>query len=104
MGTQNSLFPIDMTFHIVLAVLALIVFGVQFVRYRKSHYLLLAVAFPCSLLPYLDPTSLSLFHGVGVFEFVALALSAILSATIDRDKSSAGNSGNSGDPGEEETA
>ncbi|MDE5885052.1 MAG: hypothetical protein K2H29_08285 [Oscillospiraceae bacterium] len=91
----NSLFPIEMNFHIILAVIALIVFIIQFVRYRKSHYLLLAVAFPCSLLPYLNQENLMLFHGVGIFEFTALILSAILSVTIDKDKQSARNSGNS---------
>ncbi|MDE6730106.1 MAG: hypothetical protein K2J71_04950, partial [Oscillospiraceae bacterium] len=101
----NSLFPIAMKFHVILAVIALLVFVIQFVRYRKSHYLLLAVAFPCSLLPYLNPENLTLFHGVGVFEFAALMLSAILSVTIDKDKKSAENSENSenlNNSGEEE--
>ena len=82
----NSLFPIEMKFHVFLALLAILVFGIQFVRYRKSHYLLLAIAFPCTLLPYLDQSNLSLFYGVGVFEFIAFAISAILSVTIDKDK------------------
>ncbi|MDE6087088.1 MAG: hypothetical protein K2G25_01725 [Oscillospiraceae bacterium] len=100
----NSLFPIEMNFHIVLAVIAVIVFVMQFVRYRKSHYLLLAVAFPCSLLPYLNPENRTLFYGVGIFEFAALILSAILSVTIDKDKQLARNSENphnSDHPGEE---
>lgn len=85
-GVVNSLFPIEMKFHVFLALLAFLVFGIQFVRYRKSHYLLLAIAFPCTLLPYLDQSNMSLFYGVGVFEFIAFIASAILSVTIDKDK------------------
>ena len=82
---DNSLFPIRMGMHIFLGMLALLVFGLQFIRYRKSHHLVLAIALPCTLLPYLTD-NINFFYGVGVAEFAALILSFILSITVDRNK------------------
>jgi len=84
---DNALFPIRMGMHIVLGLLALLVFGLQFIRYRKSHHLVLAIALPCTLLPYLW-NNMSFFYGVGIAEFIALILSFILSLTVDRNKES----------------
>ncbi len=81
----NALFPIRLGMHIVLGMLALLVFGLQFIRYRKSHHLVLAIALPCTLLPYLV-NSINFFYGIGVAEFAALILSLILSLTVDRKK------------------
>ena len=85
---DNSFFPISLTMHIILALLALLVFGMQFIRFRKSHHLVLAIALPCTLLPYLSDNQ-TFFYTVGVFEGVALLLAAILAQTLDRDKSEA---------------
>ncbi|MDE5565293.1 MAG: hypothetical protein K2I93_09060 [Oscillospiraceae bacterium] len=83
---SNSYFPIRLGVHLLLALLALLVFGMQFIRFRKSHYLVLAIALPCTLLPYLSDST-TFFYTVGVAEFVALIASFILSNTVDRDKS-----------------
>lgn len=83
---SNSYFPIRLGVHLLLAMLALLVFGMQFIRFRKSHYLVLAIALPCTLLPYLSDST-TFFYTVGVAEFVALIASFILSNTVDRDKS-----------------
>ncbi len=85
---DNSFFPISLTMHIILALLALLVFGMQFIRFRKTHHLVLAIALPCTLLPYLSDNQ-TFFYTVGVFEGVALLLAAILAQTLDRDKSEA---------------
>ena len=82
---DNSLFPIHMGMHIVLGMLALLVFGLQFIRYRKSHHLVMAIALPCTLLPYLVD-SMSFFYGLGVVEFIALILAFVLSVTVDKNK------------------
>ncbi len=84
---DNSLFPIRMGMHIFLGLLALLVFGLQFIRYRKSHHLVLAIALPCTLLPYLIH-SMSFFYGLGIVEFAALILSCVLSVTVDKKKMS----------------
>jgi membrane protein implicated in regulation of membrane protease activity len=76
-------FSISMTYHIVLAVLALLVFGYRFYRQRKMYQLVLAIAFPCTLLPYAVNT-MSFFYAVGVFEGLALLLALILSQTVDK--------------------
>ena len=86
---DNSFFPITLPLHIILAMLALLVFGMQFIRYRKSHHLILAIALPCTLLPYLSDNQ-TFFYMIGVFEGAALILSVILSHTIDRDKNADG--------------
>ena len=80
---ENSLFPIRIGMHIILGLLALLVFGLQFIRYRKSHHLVLAIAFPCTLLPYLSD-SMTLFYGVGVAECIAMILSLVLALTVDK--------------------
>lgn len=82
---DNSYFPIRFEVHMILALLALLVFGMQFIRFRKSHYLILAVALPCTLLPYLSDDK-TFFYAVGIAEAAALVLAFILSQTIDRDK------------------
>lgn len=78
-------FPISVKLHIILALLAFLVFGLQFIRFRKSHHLILAIALPCTLLPYLSPDK-TLFYAVGVGEAMALVLALLFSQTIDRDK------------------
>ncbi len=84
----NSLFPIQTGLHVFLALLSILIFGMQFIRYKKKHYLVLAIAFPCTLLPYIAQDNMTLFYGVGVFEFIALLLALILSLTVDKDKKS----------------
>lgn len=82
---ESTLFPIKPEVHIVLALVSLLVFGMQFIRLRKKHHLLLAIGIPCSLLPYLSDNKL-LFYGVGVAEVVMLIAALILAKTVDRDK------------------
>ena len=79
-------FTISVQVHIVLAVLALLVFGSQFIRSRKWYYLVLTIALPCTLLPRLS-NSQTFFNIVGVCEGVALLLAFLLSRTVDRKKS-----------------
>ncbi len=82
---DSSFFPIPLHVHIILALLAVFVFGIQFIRYHKVCYLVLGVALPCTLLPYLTDSQ-TFFYGVGVFELAALLLAFILSKTVDRQK------------------
>ncbi|MCR4647156.1 MAG: hypothetical protein K5695_17415 [Oscillospiraceae bacterium] len=82
---DTSYFPIRIELHIVLALLAFLVFGLQFIRYHKSHHLILAIALPCTLLPYLFDSK-AVFYAIGIGELVALALALVLSQTLDKDK------------------
>ncbi len=84
-NVENSLFPIRIGMHVFLGLLALLVFGMQFIRFRKSHHLVLAIAFPCTLLPYLS-SNMKLFYSVGVAECFALVLALILTFTVDKNK------------------
>ena len=82
---DTSYFPIRIELHIVLALLAFLVFGLQFIRYHKSHHLILAIALPCTLVPYVFDSK-TVFFAVGIGEIVALALALILSQTLDKEK------------------
>lgn len=82
---ENTLFPISMEMHIGFALLALLVFGLQFIRLRKKYYLVLAVALPCSLLAYVIK-DMTFFYALGIAEGVALLVAFILAKTVDRDK------------------
>ena len=82
---ENSFYPIHFGMHIILALLALLVFGLQFLRFRKIHHLILAIALPCTLLPYVAPSQ-TFFYGVGIAELAALVVSFVLAETVDRDK------------------
>ncbi|MBR7039235.1 MAG: hypothetical protein IKI21_08310 [Oscillospiraceae bacterium] len=82
---ENSFYPIHFGMHIILALLALLVFGLQFLRFRKIHHLILAIALPCTLLPYVAPSQ-TFFYGVGIAELAALVVSFVLAQTVDRDK------------------
>ncbi len=82
---ENSLFPIKLGIHIVFALAALLVFGLQFLRYRKKYHLVLAIAIPLSLLPYLAEDNMPLFYAVGVVDALALIGALILAKTVDRD-------------------
>ena len=82
---ENMYFPIRIELHIVLALLAFLVFGLQFIRFHKSHHLVLAIALPCTLLPYLSQSK-TLFYAVGIAEMIALIAACVLAHTVDREK------------------
>ncbi len=82
---ENSLFPIKLGIHIIFALASLLVFGIQFLRYRKKYHLVLAIAIPLTLLPYLAEDNMALFYGVGAVDAIALIGALILAQTVDRD-------------------
>ncbi|MBR3630888.1 MAG: hypothetical protein IKN55_10545 [Oscillospiraceae bacterium] len=95
---ENMYFPIRIELHIVLALLAFLVFGLQFIRFHKSHHLVLAIALPCTLLPYLSQNK-TLFYAVGIAELIALVGACVLANTVDRDKEAV-----AAEDGEQDTA
>ncbi len=82
---ENSLFPIEIGIHIAFALVSLIVFGLQYLRFRKKYHLVLAIAIPLSLLPYLAEDNMTLFYAVGAIDALALIAALVLSKTIDKD-------------------
>lgn len=81
---ENTLFPIKMEMHIIFAVVATLIFIVQFIRLRKKYHLVLAAAIPATLLAYVID-SRAFFYGLGIAEAAALIAALVLCKTIDRD-------------------
>lgn len=75
-------FPISLPYHIVFCVVAFVFFLFQFIRLRRSHQLIFAIAIPASLLIYVRPADSDWFYGVGLFEAVLL-LGAVVLSLID---------------------
>lgn len=71
-------FPIGMKAHIILALAALLIFGLQFVRLRRPRFLILAVILPLTMIPHFVNSRL-LFNIIGVVEAVCLLIVCILS-------------------------
>ncbi len=82
---DNTLFPIEMKMHIIFALIALFVFGMQFIRLRKKYHLVLACAVPASLLAYVFDNRV-FFYVLGFAEAAALIAALVLAKTVDRDK------------------
>jgi glycerol-3-phosphate acyltransferase PlsY len=78
-----STFPLSFQYHLVFAVVAAIFFLVQYVRLKRPYQLILVVAFPASLLIYVNPESKVWFQSVGWFEF-ALLVGAVLVSIVAR--------------------
>lgn len=75
-------FPISLPYHIVFCAVAFAFFLFQFIRLRRPHQLIFAIAIPASLLIYIRPADSDWFYGVGLFEAV-LILGAIVLSIID---------------------
>ena len=75
----------NISIQIILSLLSLLVFGLQYIRYRKSYYLIFAVAVPCTLLLYLWDNPV-FFYSMGMAELTAVVLAFLFSNTIDKDK------------------
>ncbi len=85
---ENTLFPVEIGIHIAFALAALVVFGLQYLRFRKKYHLVLAIAIPLSLLPYLAEDNMTLFYAVGAIDALALIAALVLSKTVDKDPES----------------
>ncbi len=78
-------FPISFTYHLIFCIVACAFFVLQFIRMRRPHQFILAVAIAGSLVIYVDTTNKTLFHTVGLFE-VVLLIGAILLSILARVK------------------
>lgn len=83
----NIYFPIRFEVHIVLTLLAILIFGLQFIRFRRPKYLILAIILPITLLPYAVTTK-TMFYTVGIAEAVGL-LACLVLHTLDVRKDNA---------------
>ncbi len=81
---DSTLFPITFIAHLIFAIVSLLVFGVQYLFGKRTYHLLLAIAIPCTLIPYLDESNSTLFYMVGLFELIALAVIAILAVVYEQ--------------------
>ncbi len=82
---ENLYFYATVKFHVVLAILALIICVVMFIRKKKYHHLVLALALPATLLVYTTKTQTG-FSFVGLTVAVAMVAAVVLEYTVDKDK------------------
>ncbi len=74
---QQNLFPFPFPHHLVFCCIALIFFGYMYMKYRKPHQLVMAIAIPFSLVIWVS-TSRTLFYAVGIIEVLLLLTALIL--------------------------
>ena len=75
---NESIFPVSETRHLIFCIIACVFFLLQFLRTKRWHQLILAVAIPLSMLVYIDPESKALFYGVGIAELVLLTAALVI--------------------------
>ena len=81
---QPNLFPFPFQHHLIFCCVALVFFGYLYMKYKKSHQLIMAVAIPFSLVLWIS-TNRVLFYAVGIIE-VILLITALVLNIIHRKK------------------
>lgn len=80
----TSIYPISMEKHIIFVIFASVFFLLQFIRTKRWYQLILAAAFPISLLIYVDESNHTFFYGVGITEFVLLCAAMVANIAQSR--------------------
>ena len=81
---QPTLFPFPFQHHLIFCCVALVFFGYLYMKYKKPHQLIMAIAIPFSLVLWIS-TSRVLFYAVGIIE-VILLITALVLNIIHRKK------------------
>ena len=81
---QPNLFPFPFQHHLIFCCVALVFFGYLYMKYKKPHQLIMAIAIPFSLVLWIS-TSRVLFYAVGIIE-VILLITALVLNIIHRKK------------------
>ncbi len=81
---QPNLFPFPFQHHLIFCCVALVFFGYLYMKYKKPHQLIMAVAIPFSLVLWIS-TNRVLFYAVGIIE-VILLITALVLNIIHRKK------------------
>ena len=82
---DTSIFPIGMEKHIIFCAIAAVFFILQFIRNKYWYELVLAAAVLCSLLVYVNESTVW-FYGVGVLEAVLLLTAIVVYVVQYRKK------------------
>ncbi|MDD7184457.1 MAG: hypothetical protein PUH54_02095 [Oscillospiraceae bacterium] len=81
---QPNLFPFPFQHHLIFCCVALVFFVFLYMKYKKPHQLIMAIAIPFSLVLWIS-TSRVLFYAVGIIE-VILLITALVLNIIHRKK------------------
>ncbi|MDE5946798.1 MAG: hypothetical protein K2G63_05815 [Oscillospiraceae bacterium] len=81
---QPNLFPFPFPHHLVFCCIAMIFFGYLYMKYKKPHQLIMAIAIPFSLIVWISE-SRTLFYAMGLIE-VVLIIFAIVTNIIHKKK------------------
>lgn len=74
---QPALFPFPFQHHLIFCCVALVFFGYLYMKYKKPHQLIMAVAIPFSLVLWIS-TNRVLFYAVGIIEVILLITALVL--------------------------
>lgn len=81
---QPNLFPFPFPHHLVFCCIAMVFFGYLYMKYKKPHQLIMAIAIPFSLVIWISE-SRTLFYTVGIIEVLFL-ITALLLHIVHRKK------------------
>ncbi|MGN0677608.1 MAG: hypothetical protein ACI4K5_07660 [Ruminococcus sp.] len=74
---QPTLFPFPFQHHLIFCCVALVFFGYLYMKYKKPHQLIMAIAIPFSLVLWIS-TNRVLFYAVGIIEVILLITALVL--------------------------
>lgn len=74
---QPNLFPFPFPHHLVFCCIAMIFFGYLYMKYKKPHQLIMAIAIPFSLIIWISE-SRTLFYTMGIIEVILMILAIVV--------------------------
>ena len=74
---QPTLFHFPFQHHLIFCCVALVFFGYLYMKYKKPHQLIMAIAIPFSLVLWIS-TNRVLFYAVGIIEVILLITALVL--------------------------
>lgn len=75
---QPNLFPFPFQHHLIFCCIAMVFFVYLYVKYRKPHQLVMAIAIPLTLALWISESRM-LFYAIGIIEVLMLITAFVLS-------------------------
>lgn len=75
---QPNLFPFPFQHHLIFCCIAMVFFAYLYVKYKKPHQLVMAIAIPLTLVLWISESRM-LFYAIGIIEVLMLITAFVLS-------------------------